>query len=197
MGTKDNPGEFDCYDKALSDEPIFVLLARDPTAPLCILKWIGHNVDTISDEKLKEAFACYNAMKTWRMQNLERVKDNSGPATTLYDDGKDAEFFEGLDNTRFADELRKLAQDLCGDQSETYMPIVAILDSAADRIACQPRLSPDGTYEIHKAHCEYAIAHDLPREGNEPDMPAPPVAAERVGFDEPRRDANGNVIPTD
>ena len=30
MGTKVNPGRFDCYAKALPDEPMFTLLARDP-----------------------------------------------------------------------------------------------------------------------------------------------------------------------
>lgn len=30
MGTKNNPGKFDCYANALPDEPMFVLLARDP-----------------------------------------------------------------------------------------------------------------------------------------------------------------------
>jgi hypothetical protein len=30
MGTKSNPGPFDCYAKAEPDEPMFVLLARDP-----------------------------------------------------------------------------------------------------------------------------------------------------------------------
>ncbi|HAW11807.1 MAG TPA: aspartate decarboxylase, partial [Chloroflexi bacterium] len=30
MGTKNNPGKFDCYDDAHPDEPMFVLLGRDP-----------------------------------------------------------------------------------------------------------------------------------------------------------------------
>lgn len=30
MGTKNNPGKFDCYAAALPDEPMFVMLARDP-----------------------------------------------------------------------------------------------------------------------------------------------------------------------
>ena len=33
MGTKNNPGQFDCYRNAEPDEPMFVLLARDERAP--------------------------------------------------------------------------------------------------------------------------------------------------------------------
>ena len=34
MATKTKPGAFDCYSKAEPDEPVFTLLARDPSAPL-------------------------------------------------------------------------------------------------------------------------------------------------------------------
>lgn len=30
MGSKNNPGKFDCYAKAEPDEPLFVLMGRDP-----------------------------------------------------------------------------------------------------------------------------------------------------------------------
>lgn len=33
MGTKNNPGAFDCYANAEPDEPMFVLLGRDKHAP--------------------------------------------------------------------------------------------------------------------------------------------------------------------
>jgi hypothetical protein len=39
MGTKNNPGTYDCYDKAEPDEPMFVLLARDPTASTFVRAW--------------------------------------------------------------------------------------------------------------------------------------------------------------
>lgn len=39
MGTKENPGKFDCYSKAAPDEPMFVLLARDPSAPYLVMAW--------------------------------------------------------------------------------------------------------------------------------------------------------------
>lgn len=34
MGTKNNPGEFDCYANAAPDEPMFILLGRDQTRAL-------------------------------------------------------------------------------------------------------------------------------------------------------------------
>lgn len=39
MGTKDNPGAFDCYEKAEPDEPFFMLLARDKHAPTLVWLW--------------------------------------------------------------------------------------------------------------------------------------------------------------
>jgi hypothetical protein len=39
MGTKNAPGEFDCYRAALPDEPMFVLLARDPDFRRLVHSW--------------------------------------------------------------------------------------------------------------------------------------------------------------
>jgi hypothetical protein len=41
MGTKENPGKFDCYAKALPDEPVFVLLGRDPDFCRLVNEWAG------------------------------------------------------------------------------------------------------------------------------------------------------------
>ncbi len=40
MGTKNNPGVFDCHANAEPDEPYFTLLGRDPCAPVTILFWM-------------------------------------------------------------------------------------------------------------------------------------------------------------
>ena len=40
MGTKNDPGEYDCYANAKDDEPMFVLLARDPIAPVLVHLWV-------------------------------------------------------------------------------------------------------------------------------------------------------------
>lgn len=39
MGSKIAPGAFDCYANAEPDEPMFVLLARDPDAPNVVRDW--------------------------------------------------------------------------------------------------------------------------------------------------------------
>lgn len=39
MGTKNNPGQFDCYANAEPDEPMFVLLGRDRLAGHLVSIW--------------------------------------------------------------------------------------------------------------------------------------------------------------
>lgn len=39
MGTKNNPGKFDCYANAEPDEPIFILLGRDRLAAHLVSIW--------------------------------------------------------------------------------------------------------------------------------------------------------------
>lgn len=68
MGTKNNPGKFDCYKAAEPDEPMFVLLARDPQAPDLVRQWAARRQNTES-KKAKEAFDCANAMIKWRKEN--------------------------------------------------------------------------------------------------------------------------------
>jgi hypothetical protein len=69
MGTKNNPGQFDCYTKAEDDEPMFVLLARDPIAPLLIRTWVELIGMDASIEKIVEALDCADAMEFWRKTN--------------------------------------------------------------------------------------------------------------------------------
>jgi hypothetical protein len=58
LGTKLKPGKFDCYEKAEPDEPMFTLLARDPTAPLLIRIWAMMQVpkgkEIVSAEKAEK-----------------------------------------------------------------------------------------------------------------------------------------------
>jgi hypothetical protein len=68
MSTKNNPGKFDCYAKAALDEPMFVLLARDPWAPHLVRAWAMHmgRDNGCDEEKIAEALACAAAMEAWR-----------------------------------------------------------------------------------------------------------------------------------
>lgn len=90
MGTKRNPGEFDCYAAADIDEPMFVLLGRDPLAPAMVRIWAAirggqyisanrymaeafsdhandwDNIKDDKDPKQIEARSCAVAMDDWR-----------------------------------------------------------------------------------------------------------------------------------
>lgn len=67
MGTKNNPGKFDCYEKAERDEPMFVLLGRDPAASMAVLFWIAvrRQLRLGGDEKNEEAMTCAHALEAW------------------------------------------------------------------------------------------------------------------------------------
>ena len=74
MGTKNNPGKWDCYSKAEPDEPMFTLLARDPLAALLVEVWASlREIQGCSehprrnhDAKIIEARECAKAMREWR-----------------------------------------------------------------------------------------------------------------------------------
>jgi hypothetical protein len=67
MGTKNQPGKFDCYQAAELDEPMFVLLGRDPAASLTVYAWRAFYSALYPDkrEKLAEAKQCIEAMVAW------------------------------------------------------------------------------------------------------------------------------------
>ena len=77
MGTKNSPGAFDCYGNAEPDEPMFVLLARDPAAPEIVESWANRRLALINEGKkpesdkamITEARQCAEAMRVWRKTN--------------------------------------------------------------------------------------------------------------------------------
>lgn len=72
MGTKENPGQIDCYRGAAPDEPIFVLRANDELAPIVVRVWAelykGLKKEMTEKQALKfsEAHTCAAAMEKWR-----------------------------------------------------------------------------------------------------------------------------------
>jgi hypothetical protein len=76
MGSKNNPGEFSCYEAAAPDEPMFILLGRDKQAPARVRDWafmretaIQRGEKPSSDmEKVREARQCAADMETYRRQ---------------------------------------------------------------------------------------------------------------------------------
>jgi hypothetical protein len=101
MGTKNNPGFFDCYDKAEPDEPMFVLLARDPLAGFLTSIWSKLRYGDIEAaqvvfaamcdraaprytvepdvDKASEALDCSLAMFKWREMNRRPLAKTFGP----------------------------------------------------------------------------------------------------------------------
>jgi hypothetical protein len=66
MGTKNNPGKFDCHAAAEPDEPMFVLLGRDPMAGFLVQLWADLRKLKLEDpDKVEEAEACAAAMDAW------------------------------------------------------------------------------------------------------------------------------------
>lgn len=66
MGTKQNPGDFDCYREAHDDEPMFILLGRDPFGPALVRAWADLREQAGDDPaKIAEARKCADAMTDW------------------------------------------------------------------------------------------------------------------------------------
>lgn len=75
MSTKNNPGQWDCYSKAAPDEPMFVLLARDPLAPDIVREWINRRLKVECDlVKTQAAYECARLMEEWRAANPPETK---------------------------------------------------------------------------------------------------------------------------
>jgi hypothetical protein len=70
MGTKNNPGKFDCYENAEPDEPMFILLARDPTASFLVELWakVREEIGDTDHDKLDEARHCAAMMQRFAVE---------------------------------------------------------------------------------------------------------------------------------
>lgn len=89
MGTKNNPAAFDCYSNAPPDEPMFILLARDPNAPNLVRQWaaeremaivLGKRPET-DQAMVEEARHCAATMEVWRHENDGKWRQKPTEAT--------------------------------------------------------------------------------------------------------------------
>jgi ribonuclease I len=73
MGTKSNPGKCDFYAMALSDEPMFILLARDPDFHRLVTKWAHRRIADVQcglwPQDVVEAQAVAFEGREWRRRN--------------------------------------------------------------------------------------------------------------------------------
>jgi len=94
MGTKNQPGKFDCYSKAEADEPVFVLLGRDPAAPILINLWADIRSRLGEEqEKIEEACACAEACTAWLVLKGKHENFKAAVVTT-------EEIFQSADRER-------------------------------------------------------------------------------------------------
>ena len=103
MGTKNNPGKYDCYAKADPDEPVFTLRGKDVSAPYLVRMWAAvrqgrflevHRIEqqmradprvnalTGQCEKFDECESVAVAMEQWR-----RDLDLAEPASVTEKEG--------------------------------------------------------------------------------------------------------------
>jgi len=101
MGTKQNPGIYDCYTKALPDEPIFTFSARDVDAPDTIRFWAARREACGKDsEKVQEAYAVAAAMEKWRAENYGRWRLDKIAAEDPHLEGKIKEWVNNPTQTQ-------------------------------------------------------------------------------------------------
>lgn len=85
MPTKQNPGLFDCYKAALPDEPIFVILGRDPAGPATLDFWASQRIKlgkTVGDDdknRIKAAIDEAKEMQDWRTRMLDASVEGTPP----------------------------------------------------------------------------------------------------------------------
>ena len=85
MPTKQNPGLFDCYKAALPDEPIFVILGRDPAGPATLDFWASQRIKlgkTVGDDdknRIKAAIDEAKEMQDWRTRMLDASVEGIPP----------------------------------------------------------------------------------------------------------------------
>lgn len=80
MGTKKDPGPFNCYANAEDDEPIFVLLGRDKVAPYIVRHWVRRRLDEglnqPEDKQIRLANSCASEMfeyaKVWEQKKKRK-----------------------------------------------------------------------------------------------------------------------------
>lgn len=84
MGTKKEPGKFDCYEKAKDDEPMFTLLARDPMFAYLVNLWAENREKEVvcgerpnaDMELVGEARQAASRGQEWRKKNIEKRRSS-------------------------------------------------------------------------------------------------------------------------
>jgi hypothetical protein len=124
MGSKNNPGKFDCLSKAEPDEPMFVLLGRDPVAPILINLWADIRGRMGEEqEKVEEAVACAEACAAWLVAHdkYEKFKEAVAVTEEVIADEKTSARTRGLEEL-----VRKLCSALGTSDEEEELRRMAL-----------------------------------------------------------------------
>jgi hypothetical protein len=136
MGSKNNPGKFDCYANAMPDEPMFILLARDPFAPELVVAWADQrHTDIVNGRRgetdipmIEEALACARAMADWRIANDGKWRDHCPSPTERVSVSR--ELLERvLDNARKDSEALQESEPRTRDQHEEFRADRRLIDA--------------------------------------------------------------------
>jgi len=67
-----------CLNKAASDEPVFVLRAKDLVAPMAVRHWAKMSDGKHEPEKIKSALLLADQMEEWRKRNVVEFAQTDG-----------------------------------------------------------------------------------------------------------------------
>lgn len=81
VNTKTHPGMFRCYEAALPDEPMFVILGRDPAGPATLEYWAQQRIqqgkvhEPDDRDRIKAAVDEARDMAEWRQRMLDHAEE--------------------------------------------------------------------------------------------------------------------------
>ncbi len=157
MGTKNNPGAFDCYANAGPDEPMFVLLARDPFAPILVRLWADLRAQAAGNpSKVAEARACADAMERFRSQQTREVAPPAADAPRAPLD-EQLEYLPRYNPAENERELTSMHEDAYGE----FLRYKDVQKLIADAPRAEP---PQQSIESKYYELLYAVAQKFPGE---------------------------------
>lgn len=83
--TKTHPGMFRCYEAALPDEPMFVILGRDPAGPATLEFWAnernrqGKTTNPDDNARIGAALREADEMRDWRKKIMDHANETGEP----------------------------------------------------------------------------------------------------------------------
>jgi len=177
-----DPGNLDCLAKAEADEPMFILLARDPAAPAILRAWAADRLELADTGKLDDqaehaaaARRIADAMELWR-------EENPGKRQTAQEGTLDR-FISKEAAARF---VERFAQRLAAGPAvkEQAAPINRIRYGGDEVASIVPLLNALAS----------GIRAGLAPENDWPDAPLPDSDPFEVSTGDPRFDPDGVVI---